>query len=486
MKLIKPNFEIITQNPNNDGMLKHIELCGRVAWKSEERITNNSHIKFVDMLKGLNHCYVEGTELLTKQGWVKFDNYNKEEVAVVNLDGTLKGFECPINFIKDSFSGNFYKYETLGLEVTDGHKMFGMLANKDTDRYKNFSGELFECNKEYFDANKRKKTYGERWFKTLSVVKSHSYLLPMYQLIGFWLGDGCINDNKNVLTFHLRKERKVKYLESICKSLNFNYKYEKEHFRIYKKDINKYFITNFTKGKIKYIDENIINDSEIFSIIDGLINSDGNIGKTCTRISNKSDYIIKFLLNKGCLCGYNVIESSKISNDVRNVLILRTNTRIVNDSRKPLSKVKIENKTKNVYCITVSTGLIIVRGSNGVTTICGNCSVLEHGTVYLKVNVNQRDTYFKYCGNKYSKTNSIGEVETTVNDYKGLRENPNLEWFGFITTNYRVLVENKWLDDLQYQCEPTEFHEKRTSVRFICDRGVTHEFVRHKNILCVA
>ena len=110
----------------------------------------------------------------------------------------------------------------------------------------------------------------------------------------------------------------------------------------------------------------------------------------------------------------------------------------------------------------------------------GHTSVLEHGTVYLKVNVNQRDTYFKYCGNKYSKTNSIGEVETTINDYKGLRENPNLKWFGFITTNYRVLVENKWLDDLQYQCEPTEFHEKRVTVKFICDRGVSHEFVRHR------
>ena len=110
----------------------------------------------------------------------------------------------------------------------------------------------------------------------------------------------------------------------------------------------------------------------------------------------------------------------------------------------------------------------------------GHTSVLEHGTVYLKVNVNQRDTYFKYCGNKYSKTNSIGEVETTINDYKGLRENPNLEWFGFITTNYRVLVENKWLDDLQYQCEPTEFHEKRVTVKFICDRGISHEFVRHR------
>ena len=110
----------------------------------------------------------------------------------------------------------------------------------------------------------------------------------------------------------------------------------------------------------------------------------------------------------------------------------------------------------------------------------GHTSVLEHGTVYLKVNVNQRDTYFKYCANKYSKTNSIGEAETTINDYKRLRENPNLKWFGFITTNYRVLVENKWLDDLQYQCDPTEFHEKRVTVKFICDRGISHEFVRHR------
>ena len=33
---------------------------------------------------------------------------------------------------------------------------------------------------------------------------------------------------------------------------------------------------------------------------------------------------------------------------------------------------------------------------------------------------------------------------------------------------------------LQYLCEPTEFHEKRVCVRFICDRGVSHEFVRHR------
>lgn len=44
----------------------------------------------------------------------------------------------------------------------------------------------------------------------------------------------------------------------------------------------------------------------------------------------------------------------------------------------------------------------------------------------------------------------------------------------------RVLVENERLDDLQYQCEPTEYHDKRITAKFICDRGVSHEFVRHR------
>ena len=61
----------------------------------------------------------------------------------------------------------------------------------------------------------------------------------------------------------------------------------------------------------------------------------------------------------------------------------------------------------------------------------------------------------------------------------------NDDKYAYVTMNYRHIVENNWLDDLKYQCEPTEFHEKRVSVKFICDRGVTHEFVRHK-ILCVA
>ena len=102
----------------------------------------------------------------------------------------------------------------------------------------------------------------------------------------------------------------------------------------------------------------------------------------------------------------------------------------------------------------------------------GHGAMLEHGTVYLKMDL---DTYLikgtKYYTNPYSKT------------YKHAFEDGTT--YIFITTNYRTLVENNWLDDLKYICEPTEYHEKRITVRFICDRGILAEFTRH-NIFCVA
>ena len=38
--------------------------------------------------------------------------------------------------------------------------------------------------------------------------------------------------------------------------------------------------------------------------------------------------------------------------------------------------------------------------------------------------------------------------------------------YAYVTLNYRHIVENGWLDDLKYLCEPTEYHEKRVTVKF--------------------
>lgn len=52
--------------------------------------------------------------------------------------------------------------------------------------------------------------------------------------------------------------------------------------------------------------------------------------------------------------------------------------------------------------------------------------------------------------------------------------------YAYVTMNYRHIIENNWLDDLKYSCEPTGHHEKRYCVRFTCDRGILAEFTRHR------
>lgn len=92
-------------------------------------------------------------------------------------------------------------------------------------------------------------------------------------------------------------------------------------------------------------------------------------------------------------------------------------------------------------------------------------AMIEHGTIYLNIPIKfgHQPTIEEYLLNPHSR---VGK--NTVNHY----------WC--ITTNLRVLVENGWMEDLQYICEPTEHHIRRVTVKFICDRGVSHEFVRHR------
>lgn len=98
-------------------------------------------------------------------------------------------------------------------------------------------------------------------------------------------------------------------------------------------------------------------------------------------------------------------------------------------------------------------------------------SVAEHGTVYL-IDRQEKNTRpaghwwaQKYFTNPYSRVNRVvAEV---------------YEYF-YITTNYRVLVENGWEDDLKYWCEPTQFHIPRYTVRLFTDRGVSAESNRHR------
>ena len=71
MKLIKQSFEFINQTDFSlVGIKKHIERCARVSYKSEDKITDTSYEKFVNMLesRGHNRPLEFGTVYLTLRG----------------------------------------------------------------------------------------------------------------------------------------------------------------------------------------------------------------------------------------------------------------------------------------------------------------------------------------------------------------------------------------------------------------------------------
>ena len=105
-----------------------------------------------------------------------------------------------------------------------------------------------------------------------------------------------------------------------------------------------------------------------------------------------------------------------------------------------------------------------------LTTNCHG-AMLEHGTVYFKIPVNID-----------AAANFLDEISTWTKCK--LVESSEGNWWA-ITTNFRVMVEHfapEYIKDLikDYLCEPTEYHEKRVTVKFTTDQGILREFTRHR------
>lgn len=111
-------------------------------------------------------------------------------------------------------------------------------------------------------------------------------------------------------------------------------------------------------------------------------------------------------------------------------------------------------------------------------------STCEFGTVYLYYKVDKPSTMVKeivdfYKNNQYSKVKCIKNYSNTYSEC-GMGRLYDIEYSEyFITTNLRVCLENNRQEYLTNAlCKPTKFHEKRYTVKFICDRAISHkEFV---------
>ena len=91
----------------------------------------------------------------------------------------------------------------------------------------------------------------------------------------------------------------------------------------------------------------------------------------------------------------------------------------------------------------------------------GHMSPFEFGTIYLTIPLNSNFRWIFYKHNKHS-------VVVLDDEY------------AYVTTNLRVIYENKKKSDLKYLCEPTVYHHKRINTHWVCSRAMQQEITRHR------
>lgn len=138
MRIVEPSFEILNA-PKREEVLRHLELCGRVCYKSEDKMTEESASRFVKFLierghespiehigisvriicdRGVSHEWVRHRIASYSQESTRYCNYNSEK------------FGGGIAFIRPYFADNERLFEIWKAEMESAEKAYmDMLAN---------------------------------------------------------------------------------------------------------------------------------------------------------------------------------------------------------------------------------------------------------------------------------------------------------------------------------------------------------------------
>lgn len=105
-------------------------------------------------------------------------------------------------------------------------------------------------------------------------------------------------------------------------------------------------------------------------------------------------------------------------------------------------------------------------------------AMLEHGTVYLTI-PSCESLYREVSGAEYNLIRGLLNNKYTAIVIQPINFGEDYKYL--ITTNFRVIIENNFKELYsKYGVEQPKNHLKRRTFKIICDRSISHEFVRHR------
>ena len=232
-------------------------------------------------------CYDKETEVLTEEGFVPWPEITgSERLASLNPVTGKMEYLVPVRIIREQYLGLMYRVLTkrLDLMVTPNHKMWVWLKGNTRQR-SNPKYELIPAR----DLTGKPVAYqiGGDWDgpepDTLSVGARQVDASSLLALIGFFIGDG-YHDVRyySAVLFHLKKQRKITYLSTLCEACGFELVLHKNNkFYVKGEGIGTFFEQCYNDVREKQIPKNILQfgPGSLRSLFEGLMHSDGSYGK---------------------------------------------------------------------------------------------------------------------------------------------------------------------------------------------------------------
>lgn len=358
--------------------IAQIEVSVKTFWGDLYKMFPKPEFNNLGMSFGESECFDKYTEILTNNGYKRFENLTDEDkVAQYNIEDKSISFVKPLRCIKRPYKGKMHYYQNamIDLMVTPNHEV--VAKKNDSDKFM----KIKSCNVEYKDSNVLPISGykdGDREFTALDKLLVALYCCGDIYRFRLVFGRSVPSPGFSFV-FNSEEKEKIEKIEELLNELNIEYKKSNtdcgeilihvahfENIDLVSKieDLSYINIEDVSKG---WIDE-FINELEYWNQYTG--------GLFVHRYySEKSIDIISIL----CTLSGRMSQKSGMLHSIKYGNYWCIAIEKEDECSYPL-KEEVDYDDF-VYCVEVPTGCVVVRRNKSVC-ISGNC---RHSEAYARL-----------------------------------------------------------------------------------------------------
>ena len=320
-----------------------------------------------------SHCFSEDTEILTSRGWKFFGELSYEDEVAQFEKGSIS-FVKPSDIIYENYEGDMYFDPNSNLKITPNHRMYyesyceGVRGNNPSR----------VCIAEDFTPSSDKRLLSAG----ITTVKRNNNLTENeIKLLVAIQADGSLAKDCSAITFSFTRKDKIERMSGLLKELSAPFKRgihsrkgrDEISFRLKASSLtvkmrswlgaNKEFTDKFLNMSFSQINTLI----EEIKFWDGTVNINGDVilDTTCKETVSVVQTLCTLIGRKCKTSSYDKKKGYKI---IHRAYISKNSTK---PYRKADLKFEKEFYSGKIGCVTVPSGLIVVRKGN-IITISGN------------------------------------------------------------------------------------------------------------------